>query len=269
MSDNKKYYYLKLKENFFETPRIKYLEQQENGFKYSNILLKLYLKSLRHNGKLMITERIPYDQKMIASITDHDIDTVRVAIELFKELELIDVVDNEQIYISDIQNFVGKGSTEADRIRSYRREIKQEKVLLIDIVEEDIKIENVQMYDKCTPEYRDKSLDIYKTIVEYLNKKTGKAFRSNTSKTKKVINARLRERYTIDDFKNVIDVKCKDWLNDIEMSKFLRPETLFGTKFENYLNEVPVKKVVSEPVTNPLADRVRRKIVEEGERNES
>lgn len=74
-------------------------------------------------------------------------------------------------------------------------------------------------------------------IVDYLNEKASTEYRSSTKKTIDLINARMNETFTIDDFKTVIDKKTVDWLNDEKMGKFLRPETLFGTKFESYLNE--------------------------------
>lgn len=74
-------------------------------------------------------------------------------------------------------------------------------------------------------------------VIEYLNKRTGKNFRSTSAKTKKLISARINEGFTTDDFKTVIENKCIDWENDLKMSEYLRPETLFGTKFESYLNK--------------------------------
>lgn len=79
-------------------------------------------------------------------------------------------------------------------------------------------------------------------IVNYLNEKTGKHFRHNTDKTKKLIKARIREGFTVDDFKRVIDTKTKQWGKDKKMKIYLRPETLFGNKFESYLNEEPPKE---------------------------
>ena len=79
-------------------------------------------------------------------------------------------------------------------------------------------------------------------IVQYLNQKAGKNFKHTTRKTQSLIKARLREGFTVDDFKRVIDNKTKEWKHDPKMSKYLRPETLFGTKFESYLNEVPVEQ---------------------------
>lgn len=80
-------------------------------------------------------------------------------------------------------------------------------------------------------------------IVNYLNEKTGKHFRHNTDKTKKLIKARIREGFTVDDFKRVIDIKTKQWGKDKKMKIYLRPETLFGSKFEAYLNEEPKREV--------------------------
>ena len=87
-------------------------------------------------------------------------------------------------------------------------------------------------------------------IVNYLNKKTGKHYRNN-GKTAELIEARLNDDYTVDDFKHVIDVKCQQWLG-YEMEKFLRPETLFNrTKFESYLNEELRQGVKNNPIDLP------------------
>lgn len=85
--------------------------------------------------------------------------------------------------------------------------------------------------------------NIYPEIISYLNEKAGTRYKASTEKTKKLIHARLTEGFTLDDFKAVIDKKCAAWLNDEKMNKFLRPETLFGTKFEGYLNEKNGKAV--------------------------
>ena len=80
-------------------------------------------------------------------------------------------------------------------------------------------------------------INIYINILSFLNEKTGKNFKHNSQKTRKLINARLREGYTEKDFYTVIENKCKDWLKDEKMNKYLCPDTLFGTKFEKYLNQ--------------------------------
>ena len=85
-----------------------------------------------------------------------------------------------------------------------------------------------------------------KTIVGYLNEKTDSHYKATTPKTKQLVQARLKEGFSVDDFKTVIDKKTATWLNDSKMNKYLRPLTLFGTKFEDYLNE----KVKGQPNKN-------------------
>jgi predicted phage replisome organizer/uncharacterized phage protein (TIGR02220 family) len=76
----------------------------------------------------------------------------------------------------------------------------------------------------------------YKEIIEYLNDKSDKQYKHTTKKTQTLIKARFNEGFELGDFKSVIDIKSKEWMNT-EMEKYLRPETLFGTKFESYLNQ--------------------------------
>lgn len=127
MSVNKKYYYLKLKDDFFESDAMIVLESMPDGYIYSNILLKLYLRSLKHEGKLMFNDRIPYNSNILAQVTRHSVGDVEKAVQIFKELDLIEVLDNGAIFITDIQNFIGRSSTEADRKREYRERIEKEK----------------------------------------------------------------------------------------------------------------------------------------------
>lgn len=79
-------------------------------------------------------------------------------------------------------------------------------------------------------------------IIDYLNSKTEKHYKPSSAKTKKLVKARLSEGFTVDDFKKVIDNKTNSWLKDKKMNQYLRPETLFGTKFEGYLNEKTVTR---------------------------
>lgn len=88
--------------------------------------------------------------------------------------------------------------------------------------------------------------DKTKTIIDYLNEKTDSHYKATTPKTKQLVQARLKEGFSVDDFKTVIDKKTATWLNDNKMNKYLRPLTLFGTKFEDYLNE----KVKGQPDKN-------------------
>ena len=127
MSDNKKYYYLRVKENFYDSDEMIILESMPDGFLYSNILIKLYLRSLKNNGKLMFNDRIPFNSEMLSKITRHPVAVVEKAISIFKEMNLIDILDNGAIFMLDIESFIGKSNTEADRKRDYRRRIEKEK----------------------------------------------------------------------------------------------------------------------------------------------
>lgn len=127
MAEKQNYYYLKLKENFFDEDEIKILESMENGYLYSNILLKLYLKALKNEGKLTFNEYIPYDAKMLATITGHNIDIVEKAIKIFQTMHLIEILDNGAIYMLNIQKMIGSISSEGIRKAEYRERIKLEK----------------------------------------------------------------------------------------------------------------------------------------------
>lgn len=158
MSDNKKYYYLKLKENFYEDEKIIMLESLPDGMLYSNILMKLYLRSLKREGKLMISDRIPLNPVALSQITRHSVGDVEKAIKVLQELELIEILDNGAIYMLDIQNFIGKSSTEADRIRDYRKKIDSEKQLELNPAE-DNDVTNVrQMYTRDRDRDRDRDI---------------------------------------------------------------------------------------------------------------
>ena len=159
MSDNKKYYYLRLKDNFFDSDELKILESMKDGYLYSNILLKLYLRSLKNDGKLVVNERIPYSADMLASVTGHQVGTIKQALSIFKDLGLIDVLDNGAIYMLDIQNFIGKGSSEADRKREYRQQIETDRT--------NVQTNLRQISDKSTPEIEielEKDIEIEKEI---------------------------------------------------------------------------------------------------------
>ena len=159
MSDNKKYYYLRLKDNFFDSDELKILESMKDGYLYSNILLKLYLRSLKNDGKLVVNECIPYSADMLASVTGHQVGTIKQALSVFKDLGLIDVLDNGAIYMLDIQNFIGKGSSEADRKREYRQRIEIERT--------NVQTNLRQISDKNPPEIEielEKDIEIEKEI---------------------------------------------------------------------------------------------------------
>ena len=169
MSDNKKYYYLRVKENFYDSDEMIILESMPDGFLYSNILIKLYLRSLKNNGKLMFNDRIPFNSEMLSKITRHPVAVVEKAVSIFKEMNLIDVLDNGAIFMLDIESFIGKSNTEADRKRDYRRRIEKEKqkILLGHL--------SGQMSDEHPPELeieKEKEIEIDIDIEKDLEKNT-------------------------------------------------------------------------------------------------
>ena len=101
------------------------LESMQDGVLYSNILLKLYLKSLKHGGRLQLDENIPYTAQMIATITRQQIGTVeRGPCQFFLKLGLMEVLDSGTFYMSNIELLIGQSSTEAERKRAARLQNK-------------------------------------------------------------------------------------------------------------------------------------------------
>ena len=270
MADDKKYYYMRLKENFFDSDEMIILENMDNkeGIIYSNILLKLYLRSLKNEGRLMFNERIPFNSQMLSTIVHHPVGVVEKALKAFVELGLVEIMDNGAIYMLDIQNFIGKTSTEADRKKVYRAKIATEKETLSingqmtrqtsdkRTPELELKKEREKEKEKeyiveenfIFPDYlSEKAVEQIKKgnpknyelrlPIAYLNQVTDKNFQF-VEKNTKLVKSRLTEGYALDDFKKVVDLKFDEW-KGTDMSKYIRPETLFGNKFDGYLNQLP------------------------------
>ena len=123
-----------------------------------------------------------------------------------------------------------KSTTEYDRIRPNTKHTDND---------------NDNDNDSDNDNVNDKEINIYiPQIIAYLNDHGDKQFKTKSAKTAKLIKARLAEGFMLEDFKKVIDNKIRSWIDDPEMNKYLRPETLFGNKFEAYLNETPVKQKI-------------------------
>jgi len=186
MADQHKYYYMRLKENFFDDDSIKILEAMPDGYLYSNILLKMYLRSLKTDGRLMMNDLIPYDAQMLAALTGHQIGTVQRALDVFKAMRLIEVLDNGAIYMMNVQNFIGQTTTEADRKREYDRKITAEKRALRNVGE----ISNI-----CRPE-----IEIESDIESELKRESEPELKRNHTKAPKAPGVRdLIEDFTIDE----------------------------------------------------------------------
>ncbi|MFW2581063.1 phage replisome organizer N-terminal domain-containing protein [Aliarcobacter butzleri] len=116
----KKYYWLKLKEDFFERDEIKIIESQKNGKDYINFYFKLLLKSLKTDGTLRFKDAIPYNLEMLSTITNCNVDTVNTAINTFIELGLMEKWEDGTFFMIEVQNMVGSETTWADKKREYR-----------------------------------------------------------------------------------------------------------------------------------------------------
>lgn len=119
----------------------------------------------------------------------------------------------------------------------------------------------------------DNNTDIYniafEEIVDYLNEKVGSNYKHTTRKTRELIKARMNEGFTVDDFKTVIDKKAKEWLGT-DMATYLRPQTLFGTKFESYLNQIDKTKLIPlKPKVDPNLVKLRRMMEEANARQKA
>lgn len=128
MSIPKKYYWLKLKENFFEEDTIAWLEEQENGKDYCLFYLKLCLKSLGTNGFLIRTVGeflMPYDEKTLSKLTNTDTDTVIVSMELFKKIGLIEILESGEIHLKQMKELIGKDTDKAKMMRRVRAKEKK------------------------------------------------------------------------------------------------------------------------------------------------
>ena len=158
MADSKVFYWLKLKEDFFEDDTIRWLEEQENGKEYTLFYLKLCLKSLNLDGTIIriVGEKlIPYDKKALARLTNTDIDTVTIAMNLFTQIGLVDVFDTGEIYMKQVKEMVGSKTEGALRKEKYRKSIEEKKR---DIVP--------SLSQNCPTENRDKRIENREQRIE-------------------------------------------------------------------------------------------------------
>jgi predicted phage replisome organizer len=126
---DKKYYWLKLKRDFFKRHDIRIIEEMPNGKEYLLFYLKLLVESIDHEGELRFSDTVPYNEQMLAVITNTNIDVVRSAMKLFIELKMIEVQDDATIYMAEVNKLIGSEWTSAERMRNLR---KKKQALLCD-----------------------------------------------------------------------------------------------------------------------------------------
>jgi predicted phage replisome organizer len=118
-----KYYWLKLKRDFFKRHDIQIIESMPNGKDYVLFYLKLLAESIDHEGMLRFNDMIPYSEQMLSTITNTNVDIVRSAISLLKQLDLVDIMDDQTLFVKDTQKMLGESSTE--RVRRFRERKSQ------------------------------------------------------------------------------------------------------------------------------------------------
>jgi predicted phage replisome organizer len=115
-----KYYWLKLKRDFFKRHDIRVIEDMPNGKDYILFYLKLLVESIDHEGNLRFNETIPYSAEMLSSVTNTNVDIIKGAINLFKNLEMIEILDDETIFLNEVNNLIGCETSAAERMRKSR-----------------------------------------------------------------------------------------------------------------------------------------------------
>ncbi len=120
MAEDKKYYWLKLKKDFFKRHDIKIIEDMDNGKDYILFYLKLLCESVDHEGCLRFSETIPYNEKMLSTITNTNIDIVRSALKVFRELNMLEVLEDRTIFMTECQKMLGSETYWAERKRIQR-----------------------------------------------------------------------------------------------------------------------------------------------------
>ncbi|MGL4742673.1 MAG: phage replisome organizer N-terminal domain-containing protein [Sarcina sp.] len=171
-----KYYWLKLQADFFDREEVKIIEMQQNGYKYINFYLKLILKSINTGGRLMFRDIIPYTPEMLSNITNTDIDTVKVATQMFIALGLMQQLDDGALFMVETQNMIGSETRWAEKKRVQREKKKEEKKLLdsgdnVPKVSQKVRQEKEKDLDK------EKEIDLDKDIDNKLSSSFSEVFK--------------------------------------------------------------------------------------------
>lgn len=244
MAENR-YYWLKLQEDFFNSKRIKKLRRIAGGDTYTIIYLKMQLKALKTNGVLEYTGIEKSFAEELALDLDEEPADVGLCLNYLLSVGLIETSDNIDFFLPYVIENTGTEGSSAKRMREYRERQAQKALPSHSVtpasqndeeashrygekeIEKEIEIEKDKDILSSKPDYAE--------IIGYLNKKTGKAFKSNTKAYQQCINARMKEGFKKEDFFKVVDIKVSEWGKDKRMSEYLRPQTLFGTKMDSYL----------------------------------
>ena len=268
MPDNKKFYWVKQRDNFFESDEIEELQEMPNGYEMLIIYQKIVLFCINKNGALVSSigdNAKPISTERLSRHIRHNTELVQATLDILLDLNLLYVDTDEIIKITNFKDMVGVETKWAEKKRKYRekkkaqesgqergqqggQEVGHKKDNVLEEIEiRDKRIENRDKEIRNIDKEKEIEADLiiypaeqdcipYNDVIEYLNLKLGTNYKTSTRKTRDCIKARYNEGYRLDDFKLVIDKKYNEW-NGTDMEKYLRPETLFGNKFEGYLNQ--------------------------------
>jgi len=233
VTENRRYYWLQLKDDFFNSKEMKLMRKLPGGEEITIIYLKMMLASLAEQGKLYFEGLAEDLAEELSLIIDEDPEAIRLTLMFLTKKKLLTTSDNYQFNLEQVPEMVGSETASTRRSRKHR---ETQKALQCNTtatkgngdIDIDIDIDKGQKPQS----------DVYEEIIKYLNEKTGSHFKPTSKSTQRLINGRLSENYTIEDFKYVIDVKTNEWKDNTKMSKYLTPDTLFNaSKFEKYRNQ--------------------------------
>ena len=235
----KKYYWLRLKRDFFKRHDIRIIEAMPNGKDYVLFYLKLMVESVGHEGALRFSETIPYNEDMLATITNTNVDIVRCAMKLFQELKMVEILDDATIYMNEVEALIGSETKWAEKKRLYRQ--KEDNVPeLSPICLPDVRQEKEIEIEKDTDKEKETEKRInYQRIVDMYND-TCVSFpkiRSLSVARKKAIKARLNS-YTEEDFQTLFQ--------KAEASSFLKGKNIrnWSATFDWMISDEKMAKVL-------------------------
>lgn len=256
--------WIKIATDIFDDEKILLIESLPDAYAIITVWFKLLCLAGKKNngGVFLMNDKIPYTDKMLATIFRMNESTVKLALNAFEQFKMIEIVEG----IITIPNWNKHQTLDAyerkkERDRLYQEERRAKQRALIEKSSDkssertsDVAVSDIDKEDK----EKDNNIYVpYKEIITYLNEKTGKKLRWDVKSNQKEIKARFNEGYTLDDFKTVIDKKYHEWgrkptkeelqrgIKDMRI--YLRPKTLFGSNFDVYLNKEQTEKMPAKP----------------------
>ena len=248
--------WIKIVTDIFDDEKMYAIETLSDGMVIELIWFKILCIAGKSNsnGFLVISDKIPYTDEMLSKVFRIEIGIVQRALEIFQKLDMIELVDNAYM-VSNWSKYQSgdrlEEIKEQNRIRQQRHRDKQKEQRLIE--EQRNVTNNVTNNVNCSISYSYSSSksNYIQEIIDYLNSKAGTKYKSTTRKTAQLIEDRMREGYTVDDFKIVIDKKCGEW-NGTKRAQYLTPSTLFSPEhFDEYLNQKIIKEEKKPDQTQP------------------